>query len=183
MMQVYVVTNDVNAKAYVGACAQPLVKRWKTHLSWAKAGRGYALHDAIRKHGADKFHIVRLWSGIVSRSTLKRLEEFYIASFGTMEPSGYNQTSGGTTRIFKPCSTEKRRKISEALMGHRVSEETRNRIRNSPCTTSFLGKRHSDSAKARISAARKGKSVSIEVRKKISESLLGNIPWNKGLKN
>lgn len=38
----------------------------------------------------------------------------------------------------------------------------------------------SDDHKKKISEANKGRTVPIEVRKKISKSLLGNIPWNKG---
>lgn len=127
-MQVYIVTNDVNDKAYVGACMMPLERRWAGHKSWARKGRGYALHAAMREIGIEKFSIMRIFSGNVSRSQMKALEEHFIKSFQTMVPNGYNETIGGTTRIFKPCPNERRKKISQSLMGHGVSPETRAKI-------------------------------------------------------
>lgn len=127
-MQVYLITNDVNDKAYVGACAMPLARRWSGHRAWARHGRGYGLHAAMREHGIEKFHVSRIWSGNISRAKLKRLEELYIRSFQTLVPNGYNETIGGTTRIFKPCSKEKRAKISASLRGHVISAETRAKI-------------------------------------------------------
>jgi len=181
-MQVYLITNDVNDKAYIGACSMPLEQRWTGHKSWARKGRGYALHAAMREIGVEKFHIVRVFSGYARRSSTKALEEYYIRSFQTMVPNGYNETIGGTTRIFKPCPDEKRRKISESLMGHKVSQETKEKIRNSPCATAAIGRPVSEEARAKHRARMTGRIVSQETRKKISETLKGNIPWNKGLK-
>jgi group I intron endonuclease len=127
-MQVYIVTNDLNGKAYVGACAMPLDRRWSGHLSWARKGRGYSLHAAMREHGIEHFHISRVWSGMVPKAKLKRLEEYFIKSFQTMVPNGYNETIGGTTRIFQPCAAQKKEKISKTLKGHPVSDETRAKI-------------------------------------------------------
>lgn len=128
--KIYVITNDVNDKAYVGACAMPLEHRWAGHKSWARKGRGHSIHAAMREHGIDKFHITRIFSGVVSREAMKKLEEYYIKSFGTLIPNGYNETIGGTTRIFAPCAEEKKRKISKSLLGHVISVETREKISN-----------------------------------------------------
>jgi group I intron endonuclease len=179
-MQIYLITNDVNDRAYVGACMMPLERRWAGHKSWARKGRGYALHAAMREIGIDKFHVVRVFSGYISREKMKRLEEYYIKCFKTMVPNGYNETIGGTTRIFKPCSDEKRRKISEALKGHPVSQETREKIRNSPCGKAAIGRPVSEAVRAKHRARMLGRTVSPETRQKISDTLKGNIPWNKG---
>ena len=128
MISVYVVTNDANDKAYVGACMVPLKERWKCHRSWAKHGRGYSLHKAMREIGVERFSIMRVFSGNGSRAQMKTLEEYFIKSFQTLVPNGYNETIGGTTRIFKPCPQERRKKISQSLMGHVISSETRAKI-------------------------------------------------------
>lgn len=130
-MQVYLITNDVNDKGYIGACTMPLERRWAGHRCWARKGRGYSLHSAMRELGIDKFHIQRIFSGYVSRSVMKTLEEYYIRSFQTMVPNGYNETIGETTRIFAPCDIARRMKISKTLKGHSVSDETRAKIRAS----------------------------------------------------
>jgi group I intron endonuclease len=179
-MQVYLITNDVNDKAYVGACSVPLERRWSNHKADARKGRGYALHAAMREIGIEKFHVVRVWSGYIQRQWLKRLEEYCIRCFRTLVPNGYNETIGGTTRIFRPCTEEKKRKISAALMGHPVSQETREKIRNSPCATAAIGRPVGEAAREKHRARMLGKSPSPETRKKISDTLKGNIPWNKG---
>jgi hypothetical protein len=48
--------------------------------------------------------------------------------------------------------------------------------------TFFLGRHHSPESKQKISNALKGKTLSIETRKKLSETHKGCIPWNKGKK-
>lgn len=179
-MQVYVITNDVNDKAYVGACAIPLDRRWSGHKAWANKGRGYSLHNAMREHGIEKFHVTRVWSGYVTRDALHQLEKYYIRCFRTMVPNGYNETDGGWTSISRPCSDEKRKKISQSLMGHKVSQETRDKIRNSPCAIAAIGRPVSEEVRAMHRARMTGRTVSEETRKKISETLKGNIPWNKG---
>ena len=127
-MNIYLITNSANDMAYIGGCAMPLKRRWSGHLSWARRGRGYSLHQAIREIGEEKFNIVSVWSGYVSRESLKKMEEYYIHCFNTLAPNGYNETIGGTTRIFAPCSPEKAARISATLKGHPISMETRKRI-------------------------------------------------------
>ena len=69
----------------------------------------------------------------------------------------------------KPLSVEHRKKSSVALMGHRVSEETKQK-----CSISHLGQ----------IPINKGKKMSNEVRKKQSEArkryYVTHTPWNKG---
>jgi hypothetical protein len=49
---IYVVTNTVNGKVYVGKTTKPFDGRWKEHqrITRSKSKRHY-LHNAIRKHG------------------------------------------------------------------------------------------------------------------------------------
>jgi group I intron endonuclease len=94
-MFIYAVTNDVNDKAYVGACIRPLNRRWTNHLADARHGRGGALHAAMRECGVEKFHVSAIWSGHIPVADLKKLERYYIRCFQTLEPNGYNQTEGG----------------------------------------------------------------------------------------
>ena len=46
---VYLITNNVNGKVYVGKTVHTLKERWRTHLYWAKRGfKGMVLYSAIR---------------------------------------------------------------------------------------------------------------------------------------
>lgn len=47
--------------------------------------------------------------------------------------------------------------------------------------TYWIGKHHSQESKDKISSAKYEKSLPEETKKKISISLMGRIPWNKGL--
>jgi hypothetical protein len=84
-------------------------------------------------------------------------------------------------------SEEIRRKMSASHMGHVVTEETRRRISETKTpemkvrlsarfrgkSNPFYGKFHSDESKRKISLAHKGKIVSLESRKKMSDSRRG----------
>jgi len=54
---VYLVTNTVNGKKYVGCTRVTVSRRWIQHRSAAKNGSPFALHQAIRKYGFNKFQM------------------------------------------------------------------------------------------------------------------------------
>ena len=169
-MTVYAITNDVNSKRYVGACQIPLRQRWSGHRSKAKHGSHHFIHAAMREIGIERFKVIVLWHGETSVEELKNLEKYYIRALGTQTPGGYNETDGGWSRVCRPCSPEKAAKISSTLMGHPVSAETKEKIRTSPCSISFLGKHHSPEARRRISDGHRGKVASLEARRRMSEA-------------
>ena len=48
---VYLITNTVNGKVYVGQTINGLSKRWKGHKNDVRNGSQNPLHRAIRKYG------------------------------------------------------------------------------------------------------------------------------------
>jgi hypothetical protein len=62
--RVYLITNTVNGKRYVGKTHRASRKRWADHCSAAKRGSQYPLHCAIRKYDKDAFAVVELTSGL-----------------------------------------------------------------------------------------------------------------------
>ena len=63
--KVYQIVGDFDgALTYVGSTTQTLAKRLSLHRSHTKANYrpGCRLHDAMREHGADRFHIVLIES-------------------------------------------------------------------------------------------------------------------------
>jgi len=107
-MFVYLITNMVNGKRYVGQTTHTLEYRWGQH----KRKNGCTvLRNAINKYGADKFII----ESICEPPTIKMMNEFeieYIQRYNTKTPNGYNMTGGGEG-LFNP-SEEVRKKLSEA---------------------------------------------------------------------
>lgn len=147
-MYIYLIRNKINQKYYVGQTIQAVEKRWKDHISAAKSALSKYntyLSRAIRKYGEENF-IVETLCECPDLDALDKCEIFFIEFLGSSKVSiGYNMTLGGREGSFPtPESIEK---ISNALKGHVLSEET----------------------KRKISEAHKGKKLSEEHKKKISE--------------
>jgi group I intron endonuclease len=92
---VYLITNLVNGKRYVGCTRVSIRHRWAQHLSLAKKSNPpLALHRAIRKYGASNFKIECLETASTVEEMLK-FEVAQIASHSCTVPNGYNLTNGG----------------------------------------------------------------------------------------
>lgn len=206
---IYLARCKENEKGYVGQTVN-FKRRIKGHKVDAENGSTNIFHRAIRKYGWDSFEWTILyedddndldWMGWWERKFIRELR--------TKTPNGYNMSDGGEgtyglkwkdesrqklsntkkitpTRWYGVRTEESKKKISEALMGHPVSEDTREKLRQqerSPETKKKL----SESAKKRMSEmtveeksqwmarARSGKIgkvyvVSLETRKKQSEA-------------
>lgn len=85
---IYVITNLVNGKQYVGQ-AKNAMQRFKAHLS---ARDDTVLHKAILKYGKNNFNLQILESQIVNYN---EREQYWIKKLETMCPFGYNMTEGG----------------------------------------------------------------------------------------
>jgi group I intron endonuclease len=90
-MIVYLVTNTINGKRYVGQTSQSLERRWFLHQHRKSCK---ALHSAINKYGAENFTIEVLFSP-PTREQAGELEIEYIDRYNTKAPNGYNLTQGG----------------------------------------------------------------------------------------
>lgn len=90
---VYLITNKINGKMYVGQTTYSLEKRWKEHC-FAKLSRKHVIHKAIEKYGKDNFEIKELAKAYFNEA-LDDLETYYIKKYNTIQPNGYNLESGG----------------------------------------------------------------------------------------
>ena len=96
---IYLVTNNLTGKKYVGLTIQLLDRRWQDHIEAASAGSikdENSLHAAIREFGSSKFTIREIDKG-ATKGDLEKKERRWIARFGTIAPEGYNISSGGTS--------------------------------------------------------------------------------------
>ena len=153
---------------YVGITKWAVRKRFARHLRNAQHGRGGVLYDAIRRYGADAFH-VELLQHANDWDEACVAERRFIAEFGTKAPCGYNMTDGGggtggyefTDEVRKrmsesgsrkTLSPEHRARIGEANRKRVVKQSTKDKIR-----AAKKGKQPTEEARARMRAARKGK--------------------------
>ncbi len=129
-MFLYVITNLVNGKQYIGITSD-FERRWLEHST----GNGSKLvYQAIEKYGIDniKFEVVCR----MTEEYAKEMEIKFIHSLKTKAHSGYNLTDGG-----------------EGSTGWKASNETRKRMRDNHRGTT--GQAMSDSTKHKISQSRR----------------------------
>lgn len=95
----YIITNSVNHKVYIGKTYTSIEKRWKRHLTDCdrKNENGeykykYPIYNAIRKHGKEKFKIRLI--GKFEEGELEEAEIEYIKRYDSFK-NGYNATLGG----------------------------------------------------------------------------------------
>lgn len=171
---VYIHTNTVNGKRYVGQTCQK-----NPACRWHKDGSGYKDNEhftrAIKKYGWNAFTHVIVVSGLTLEEA-NLAESLLIEYFDTTNPSnGYNKKGGGNNgfmseeskqRISKANKGRKRsseycKSLSERMKGHEVSHELRS-ILSEKCS----GWHHTE-----------------EERQKISEKNTGKHWYNNGVQN
>lgn len=181
MHYIYIIENKITGKVYIGQTENPS-KRWQAHK---KKITNKHLSNSIIKYGIDNF-LFNLCECFNSRAEADQAEIFWISEmkFYLGENNVYNANNGGsgnsgykhtTSRVI---SEETKRKISQTLTGKKHSENTKLKM-----AQSRKGLKFSEEAKRKMSFAKKGKKFSKEHIKNISLGHIGQIPWNKGLKN
>jgi group I intron endonuclease len=129
-MFLYVITNLVNGKQYVGIANHP-ERRKVEHFS----GHGSKLvRQALRKYGRENLHFEVWYEG--PEDWIKMMEYRAIVMLDTRAPYGYNLTLGGEGAPGWRHSDETRRKMSSSrtaerngMWGKRQSGTTRQVIR------------------------------------------------------
>ena len=91
---IYMLTNMVNGKRYVGQTRGLLKNRIRQHVRGN--GRRHAIHDAIIKYGASAFR-VNVLQAVAAAEDLNAAEAAWIKAIGSMAPTGYNITHGGNS--------------------------------------------------------------------------------------
>ena len=158
MYIVYEHINKINNKKYFGITKRTAEQRW------GKEGKNYktspCFYSAIQKYGWDNFEHIILFENLTKEEACQKEQEL-IKKYRTNDREfGYNLTSGGDyfvmnkevkikiskalkgnkNNLGKKHSEETRKKISESLKGHIVTEEQRKHMseaakkRHVPCS-------------------------------------------------
>lgn len=147
---IYKITNKINNKSYIGQSTK-VKNRIAVHR---RAARTLVISKAILKYGVDNFEFeVLLYCEI---HELDRYEKELIGIYNTASPNGYNIELGGHEN--KVVSEETKKKLSEQRKGWYVGEKN-----------PFYGKKHNEESKRIMSETHKGKIISDEHKKIISE--------------
>ena len=89
---IYVITNTVNGKQYVGLTTKGVPHRWSEHKTCAVIGKKTYLYSALRKYGPDAFEI-SVYASVLDKKDLGAVERLIIQQLAP----AYNQTNGGET--------------------------------------------------------------------------------------
>lgn len=92
--KIYLITNDINSKVYVGQTIQTLNKRFNGHCCYSKSDRSVNMYikRAIHKYGRNNFHIHLLEECPIDE--LNEKEQYWIDFYNSYN-EGYNLTLGG----------------------------------------------------------------------------------------
>lgn len=168
---IYKITNATNGKVYVGQSIFPLShieKRYRKEMRYRSEPR--AINRAMAHHGIDNFSFEIIESAPLDQ--LDAREQFWVAELrSNVYGEGYNLTEGGKSTRGLKWSDESRKRLSQSMKGKMSGEanpfygKTHSQyVRD--CTaasnrrrTGMKHKPHSDVAKAKMGAARKGKCV------------------------
>jgi len=139
-MIVYLITNKITGKKYVGQTVGSLLDRWKSHCNKKSFCR--RLKHSIEKHGSENFEI-KVLVRCDSIEEMNHREAYYIRLFSTLVPNGYNLKTGGSNSlasaetkakmsvsqkgIKKPRSEEHARKLGLTKLGTRQSQEEKDK--------------------------------------------------------
>lgn len=143
MAIVYKITNSLNDKSYIGYTRHSIEDRWNQHVRSAfKCTGNRKFYNALVKYG------VTVWKKEIlvevnDVNEAKTQEINFISKFDTYN-NGYNATKGGDGNNGIIMTTE-----SNLARSKKLKDVPKNYNR-------MLGKKHTDSAKQKISVAHKG---------------------------
>ena len=94
---IYLITNKLNQKKYVGQTHKTIQERYKEHLKTAQRANTRHLYLAMNKYGVDNFTVQEL-EYVADDSQLDSREQYWIKYYDSYY-NGYNETLGGSGYI------------------------------------------------------------------------------------
>lgn len=176
MLSVYLITNKINNKKYVGITAKTLEERFAGHINTAynrHDERYRPIHWAIRKYGKENFTIELLDNTSTTHEELYQKEKEFIIKYDTFGKNGYNVTHGGEGTHGYKFRESSKMAIRNSLNEHyRFHPETKEKISNS-LKGRKLPQQQIDQLKIILKGNQRAKGMTYkhtdEARKKISE--------------
>ena len=146
MAYVYLITNKINGRKYVGSSR-------KSQIDENYYGSGKVIKDALKKYGKENFQRDILWEG---KGNARDIETYFLKKINAANnPLYYNLTNDARGNNLHKEETKKT--VSEKLTGKKFSKERCENISKAKkgSTTSKKGK--SDGPKPKVSEAHKGR--------------------------
>jgi group I intron endonuclease len=146
MAYVYLITNIVNKKKYIGSSR-------KSQIDKNYYGSGKAIKEALKKYGKNNFTRDILWQG---EGDARNVESQWLEHFNaSINPQFYNMTNDARGNGLHKEDTK--RTVSEKLTGRKFSKETCEKIRLAKTGKPNPKKGKPDGPKPGVSEAHKGR--------------------------
>lgn len=99
MSYIYKITNIITNKIYIGYTSRDIQRRFYEH-KWEAFNLSYEenksyLYQSIRKYGTENFIIDIIIEFNEKEQDWKELEQYYIKTYNSISPNGYNLLKGG----------------------------------------------------------------------------------------
>ncbi len=120
---IYVATNTVTGKQYVGLTTVGVMRRWSNHVTHSRSPKTY-FHKAIAKYGPAVF-CVEEYASAVNKAFLAQLEKDVILQLAP----AYNQTNGGEVTFGRKYDDATKEQIRLSNVGKKRTVEQRERNR------------------------------------------------------
>ncbi len=178
---VYMHTNKINGKRYVGQTKVKPEERWGS--KGCRYSKSTYFFNAIKKYGWDNFVHDILYTDLTHEAANK-IEKELIEFYNTRDSNyGYNIREGGsngghderTKKIMSQIRKEKYSGENHPRYGTHLSEETKKKISEAEKGEKnwMYGKKMPSETREKISKANKGKKRTQEFRKMMSEMKKG----------
>ena len=115
---IYVVTNKVNGKQYVGLTSITVAHRWSEHKTCAVIGKRTYFYSALRKYGPEAFDVVE-YASVIDKKDLSAVERDVIQQ---LTPA-YNQTNGGEVTFGRKYDDATKERIRQGSIGKKRTPE------------------------------------------------------------
>ena len=150
--RLYVVTNIINGKQYVGQTCRSMQERWNGHCKLSSTTS--LLRQAIAKYGKDAFDVQVIIESL-SIDQANDLEKLFIQLNSTLAPGGYNLQHGGMNGLH---SEQTKQKISQSHRGRVFTEEHRKNLSGprGPMSLESLEKRNTPEYSKLLSESQRG---------------------------
>lgn len=182
MRYLYLITNKINGKQYVGITKDPknrwYMHRWNSRQPWSK--RSFAIANAMRKYGADNFEF-QVIAMAKNLDIALNAEIELIKQYDTFN-SGYNETKGGDVPFDRTGIAPWNKGMKTGPMSEDRKEQNRQYMLSNPNDGQFKegktahnkGKSPSPEQIEKQRLQMKGRRVSIK-----SEFKKGQMPHNR----
>lgn len=187
---VYIATNRINGKRYIGVSSKRLRWRRAQHEYEALKGKSHCrrFHNAMRKYGVDAFE----WREVFQSEDYSAALAEEMRLIAETKPE-YNLTNGGEGNTGRVVTLETRAAISARVRGRKLTEEHKRKISESgklrkknpetglKISAAKKGMKFTDAHRAALSAAHKGKPMSAAARASLKTHFVKGMKMDPGV--